>query len=292
MKRSISIQCLFLSFFCITLFGGCSNDDDDNLKTKQLPIEAQNFLTYHLPDQSPVKIEKITSTDQESGDNYKVHFQDDLSITFDQAGNWLNITSLNSTFPVTLERFFSNEDSEYIRKNYPNDPIIGVTPTFFGNIFTLQSNKELAFQTYQSVFLGEILNINNLDELPISIKQFITRHFPETKYQTIIKNTSINEENDYNYIVWLNGNIELVFDTNNNWKKLDGYEKLLPTSIIESLPTKVKEYLANKYPDAQITTILLSHSTRYTIWVSKTLQVVIDPERENTTIDVNKIKHR
>ena len=71
----------------------------------------------------------------------------------------------------------------------------------------------------------------------------------------------------------LNGNIKLIFDTNNNWKELDGYGKLLPTSIIESLPIKVREHLANKYPDAQITAILLSHSTRYTIRVSKTLQI-------------------
>lgn len=289
MKRQISIQCLLLSFFCIAFFSGCSNDDDDNLKTNQLPPEAQSFLTYHLPDQSPLKIEKITPTDLENGDNYKVYFQDDLSITFDQTGGWLNITSLNSIFPGSLDRFVANEESEYIRKNYPNDPITGVTRTFFGNIFTLQSNKELAFQTYQCTFLGEILNIHNLDELPISIKQFISHHFPETKYQTIIKNTSINKEADYNYIVWLNGNIKLTFDINNNWKELDGYGKLLPTSIIESLPTKVKEYLAKKYPDAQITAIHLSHSTRYTIRVSQTLQVVIDPERENTTIEVNKI---
>lgn len=289
MKRSISIQCLLLSFFCITFFSGCSNDDDHNLKTKQLPIEAQNFLTYHLPDQSPSKIEKITSTDPESGDNYKVYFQDDLSITFDQTGDWLNITSPNGIFPGTLERFVSNEDSKYIQKNYPNDPIVGVTPTFFGNIFTLQSSKELAFQTFQYIFLGEILNINNPEELPASIKQFISRHFPEAKYQTIIKNTSINAENDYNYIVWLNGNIELVFDTNNNWKELDGYGKLLPTSIIESLPIKVKEYLTNRYPEAQITAILLAHSTEYTIRVSKTHLVVIDPEKEYISIQLNKI---
>ncbi|WP_288206627.1 PepSY-like domain-containing protein [uncultured Parabacteroides sp.] len=289
MKKSISIQCLLLSLFCITFFGGCSNDDDENLKTKQLPIEAQNFLTYHLPDQSPSKIEKITSTDPENGDNYKVYFLDDLSITFNQTGDWLNITSPNSTFPGSLNLFFSGEESEYIRKNYPNDPIIGITPTFFGNIFTLQSSKELAFQTYQCIFLGETLDINSLDELPISIKQFISHHFPEAKYQTVIKNTSINEDADYNYIVWLNGNIKLEFDINNNWKELNGYGKLLPTSIIESLPTKVKEYLTNRYPDAQITSILLTHSTRYTIRISQTLQVVIDPERENTTIEIDKI---
>lgn len=90
-------------------FGGCSNDDDENLKTKQLPIEAQNFLTYHLPDQSPSKIEKITSTDPENGDNYKVYFQDDLSITFNQIGDWLNITSPNSTFPGSLNLFFQEK---------------------------------------------------------------------------------------------------------------------------------------------------------------------------------------
>ena len=280
-------QSLVFSLLFMFLLAACSNDDDENLKTKQLPIEAQNFLTYHLPDQSPSKIEKITSTDPENGDNYKVYFQDDLSITFNQIGDWLNITSPNSTFPGSLNLFFSEEESEYIRKNYPNDPIIEITPTFFGNIFTLQSNKELAFQTYQCIFLGETLDINSLDELPTSIKQFISHHFPEAKYQTIIKNTSINEDTDYNYIVWLNGNIKLEFDINNNWKELDGYGKLLPTSIIESLPTKVKEYLTSRYPEAQITAILLAHSTQYTIRVSKTLQVVIDPEKEHITIELD-----
>lgn len=292
MKTSTFVRYLILSFFCVTFLGGCSNDDEDNtnLKVSQLPSDAQSFLSYHLPDISPLKIEKMTASDPEDGENYKVSFANDLCITFDPTGLWQEIASISSIFPESLDVFFTKEIKKYTQQNYPNDLITGITRTFWGCLITLQSNKQLTFD-YGSNFLGEALHVSQSDELPTTIKQFISQHFPEVKYRTIIKHISINEEDEYehNYIIWLDGNIKLVFDSNNNWKELDGYNKLLPASFIESLPEKVKEYLANHYPDAEITSIVLSYSSRYTIQVSETQRVVIDPERDATVIETEKI---
>lgn len=156
MKTFNTTLCLFIALFCITFLSGCSNDDENNrnIKTEQLPIDAQSFLTNFFPDQPPLTIEKSAATDPEVGLSYKVSLPNDISIIFDETGKWTNISSLNGTFPKTLDPFFTEDKKEYIGKNYPNDPVTGLTKTFYGKIFTLQSDKQLVFQTFESKFLG------------------------------------------------------------------------------------------------------------------------------------------
>lgn len=289
MKIFNTTLCLFITLFCITFLSGCSNDDENNtnIKTEQLPIDAQSFLTNFFPDQLPLVIEKSVATDPESELSYKVNLPNDISITFDETGKWTNISSLNGTFPETLDPFFAIEKKEHIELNYPNDPITGITRTFYGEIFTLQSNKQLAFQTFENKFLGETITE---DELPMVIQHFVSTHFPDVAYQTIIKNTSTDKDPDYKYMVWMNGNFKLQFDANNKWNELDGCGSLLPFSIIQSLPSEVQERLAERYPDAEVTYILLSYDTRYNFRINDSTIAVIDPKRESVYVDVNKIE--
>lgn len=289
MKTINATLCLFIALFCITFLSGCSNDDENNrnIKTEQLPIDAQSFLTNFFPDQPPLTIEKSAATDPEVGLSYKVSLPNDISIIFDETGKWTNISSLNGTFPKTLDPFFTEDKKEYIGKNYPNDPVTGLTKTFYGKIFTLQSDKQLVFQTFQSKFLGETISDN---DLPAEIRKFVSTHFPDVAFQTIIKNTSTDNDPDYKYMVWMNGNFKLQFDADNKWNELDGFGSLLPVSIIQSLPTEVKERLAERYPDAEVTYILLSYDTRYNFRINDSTIAVIDPKRESVYVDVNKVE--
>lgn len=69
------------------------------------------------------------------------------------------------------------------------------------------------------------------------------------------------------------------------WTEVNGGTELLPVSILEALPTKVTEQLHRDYPAAQVTYIRLE-GTCYTIQVSKTVYVTIDPENKPIVVPV------
>ena len=69
------------------------------------------------------------------------------------------------------------------------------------------------------------------------------------------------------------------------WTEVNGGTELLPVSILEALPAKVTEQLHRDYPAAQVTYIRLE-GTCYTIQVSKTVYVTIDPESKPIVVPV------
>lgn len=283
-------------FACLTgllLFGGCSEDENEpTIQREQLPLDAQTFLTRFFPDQLSLEIKRITETESQDTEGYLVTLADETSVTFDENGVWLHVAAPNGDFPETFDTFFTEGMKECVRQTYPGDRIVGITRTFFGDVLTLQSNKQLAFQTFEDTFLGEVLPESSLEELPSTIRNFVSTHFPETPYQWVIKNTSADKNTNFAYLIWLKGYIKLSFDANSAWNELHSLNDVLPASIVLTLPQEVQDYLARRYPEAKIHYMSLSDTTCYTIEVDSKLQVVIDTENNSASVVVSMPKIR
>lgn len=283
-------------FLCLAgflLFGGCSEDENEpTIQREQLPLDAQTFLARFFPDQISLEIKRMTETDSEETKGYQVTLADEMSVAFDEDGLWLHVAAPNGDFPETFDTFFTEGMKECVRQKYAGDRIVRITRTFFGDVLTLQSNKQLAFQTFQDTFLGEVLPESSLAELPSTIRNFVSTHFPDAPYQWIIKNTSTGKNMNFAYLIWLKGYVKLSFDANSAWNELHSLKDLLPASIVLTLPQEVQDYLANRYPQAKINYISLSDATCYTIQVDSKLQVVIDPAKkpDSVVVSLQKIK--
>lgn len=291
MQMTTFTRWLYVCLAGLILFGGCAKDENEpTMQREQLPLEAQTFLTRFFPDQLSLEIKKMTAPDSHDTEGYQVTLANETSVTFDESGGWLHVAAPNGDFPETFDTFFTEGMKECVRQKYPGDGIVGITRTFFGDVLTLQSNKQLAFQTYQDTFLGEVLPEYSQAELPSAICTFVSTHFPESPYQWIIQNTTAGNDLDFAYQIWLKGNVKLNFDTPDTWNELDAFDHELPASILLTLPQEVQEYLATYHSLAEITYISLSNSTSYTIRVDKQSLVVIDTEKNSNVIYMEKIE--
>jgi len=84
-------------------------------------------------------------------------------------------------------------------------------------------------------------------QLPDAAKEFIAKYFESYKVLQA-------EIDDYEYEVLLNGGVELEFDINGQWRKVDceHSEKPVPAALI---PAKITEYLKGSFPDSKVSSI-------------------------------------
>lgn len=274
-----------LFFFCIMLFAGCAKDDkmSEQIELSQLPGDASVFLKTFFPDQYPQKIEKTKTTDAENEYQYNVLFADNVTIIFDSTGSWQSIISADKELPnQIISRLVLDDIKEYVQNHFGNTPITGIAKSCYGLAITLQNNNKLAFQTYQSQFIGYELNVDEYNSLPNQISNSLSSHFPQVAYHCVIKSMPENS-NEVNYMIRLKNKVKIIFDSENNWTEIYSPDLLIPESVIQSLPEKVKEKLKD-YPNAEITEIIRI-GTQYTIRVSDTLSIVIDPEQKPVVTD-------
>lgn len=280
---------LFLCLTGLVLFGACADDEDERIiQRDQLPTDAQIFLTHFFPDQVSLEITRISGTNANDAVGYQVALPDEVSITFDESGLWHHISAENGNFPETLNSFFTEGMKACVRQNYPGDKIVGISNTLYGgDVITLQSNKQLAFLTFEDTFLGEVLPESSLEELPTAIREFISAHFPDTPYQWVIKNISPGKDTNFAYLIWLKGYVKLSFDADYAWNELHSLNDLLPASIFLSLPQEVQEYVTTHYPKAKINYISLSNSTCYTIQVESNKMITIDTDKNSSSVTIS-----
>jgi hypothetical protein len=94
--------------------------------------------------------------------------------------------------------------------------------------------------------LGVSCNAKN--ELPTSVKTFITSNFPSTKITKIDRDVKAN---GIEYEVELNNGVELDFGVNNEWESIDCEKSTL--SVPDNVIAKpIRTYVATTYPGRKI----------------------------------------
>ena len=163
----------------------------------------------------------------------------------------------------------------YVQQFFPDDPFIGIENACYGDCVLLSSGKKIAFH-YDGTCIGYEMDIKDESGLPQFVRDFVAKHFPDGVFQAVVEHIP-NGDITAGYSFWLENGFTCVLNDHGQWTEVNGGTELVPGSILETLPSKVTEQLNRDYPTAQVTYIRLK-GTCYTIQVSKTVYVTIDPE--------------
>lgn len=111
------------------------------------------------------------------------------------------------------------------------------------------------------------------DQLPIMAKAFVNQNFPRHSiaYATIDRTFADNM-----YDVCLNNGVELGFDDQGNWDKVDCNIKAVPSQII---PDCVDNYVKSNYADVVVNKIY-KRFYGYKVELSNHLSLKLDSEGE------------
>lgn len=279
MKALHIILCLLLSLCTISIFSGCSKEDaemqTEEITPDQLPHYATLFLSNAFPGQALEKIEKVNTPDSVNLYPYKVYLPSDIIVEFDNEGVWQQVRTSEQTLSELLKPLLEKE-LDYILTHYKDEVITCIINTKVGITVALQSNKRLAFQTYEGEFLGCEISEDEYASIPYLIWSFISTHFPNINYEEVLYKEKEIDKYDYTYLIRLENKFELRFNKKNKWTLIEGNGQEIPASLIESLPEKVKERLKS-YPNAMITRMTFI-SPYYDIWIGDNQIISINPD--------------
>lgn len=100
----------------------------------------------------------------------------------------------------------------------------------------------LAFVSLQSCQAGDVITMD-AKRLPAAAREFITRHFPDTKISYIKIESELLSKT---YEVVLTDRTKIEFDGDGDWEEIDGKRKALPEVLV---PDYVKQFVSQQYPE-------------------------------------------
>ena len=146
MKSFYPVLYLCFLFGLLPFLGSCSeeNESSGTIEMNQLPGTAQSFLSNYFPGQTPEKIER-TNTDQENARLlYRVVFPDEVKVEFSENGGWKRLMIPDQKLPGSLDSLWG-KIIEYVQQLFPDDPFIGIENACYGDCVLLSSGKKIAF---------------------------------------------------------------------------------------------------------------------------------------------------
>jgi len=117
------------------------------------------------------------------------------------------------------------------------------------------------------------------DELPKVAQGFISDNFSDYTLDYIVKKVKLTSTK---YEVKFEGRLEIKFDSKGNWKEVDGKKKPIPTEFI---PKKIRNYVIEKFSNAQITKIEKERFGKIEIKLSNSMELVFNSEGDFLGID-------
>ncbi len=206
-------------------FLGIDDDEHDDygdsyINPANLPQIILDFITTNYPG------ETIEEAEIENNNNYEVELSNDLTLVFDENGNFLGIGVDHNDMDEAND---DNEDDysninpsdlpqlvlDYITTNYPDETIIQAEIEDNGYFeVTLNNGIELYFDSEGNFISAEDENgEENIDpaSLPQIILDYIMTNYPN---ETII---DAELESNGEYEVTLSNGLELYFDENGNF---------------------------------------------------------------------------
>ena len=161
MKSFYPVLYLCFLFGLLPFLGSCSeeNESSGTIEMNQLPGTAQSFLSNYFPGQTPEKIER-TNTDQENAPLlYRVVFPDEVKVEFSENGGWKRLMIPDQKLPGSLDPLWG-KIIEYVQQLFPDDPFIGIENACYGDCVLLSSGKKIAFY-YDGTCIGYEMDIKD-----------------------------------------------------------------------------------------------------------------------------------
>ncbi|MGU3376660.1 PepSY-like domain-containing protein [Chryseobacterium sp. M5A1_1a] len=87
----------------------------------------------------------------------------------------------------------------------------------------------------------------NPNQLPKAAKSFLATHFKGVAVSSAIEDREIYGVDDYK--VYLSNGMKMEFDSNGNWKEVDGKHQKVPYGFI---PATIKNYSTKNFPNTYI----------------------------------------
>lgn len=161
MKSFYPVLYLCFLFGLLPFLGSCSeeNESSGTIEMNQLPGTAQSFLSNYFPGQTPEKIER-TNTDQENAPLlYRVVFPNEVKVEFSENGGWKRLMIPDQKLPGSLDSLWG-KIIEYVQQLFPDDPFIGIENACYGDCVLLSSGKKIAFH-YDGTCIGYEMDIKD-----------------------------------------------------------------------------------------------------------------------------------
>lgn len=119
--------------------------DEERIAIDELPAVSQSFISQYFANA------KITSTikDKESAARveYEVKLDNGVAITFDEAGNWLDVEARNDREALPSTGFILPAIVSYVTNNYPSVGINGIEREMNGFDIELTNDIDLVFNS-------------------------------------------------------------------------------------------------------------------------------------------------
>ncbi|MDR0970632.1 MAG: PepSY-like domain-containing protein [Lentimicrobiaceae bacterium] len=241
----------------------------------------ENFVGTHFPDYTIVYIK----SDYEDGQLCtKVYlrngYQKSYKIVFDSNDNWREVEGdddYNLAIPESILQLIPESISSYITTSYASTFVVEVQKTLFGYKIELANDVELYFDAN-----GNLTGSNNggndgnigFEELPETVKTFLNTYYSGVLCREIEKKNHPDSDGTLYEIELFNG-AEIDFDANGNWLSVNGDDKVLPESFINTLPIGISTYITENYPTAYISEV-----------EKKTASYKVEIIRNNNDIDL------
>ncbi|MCO5248667.1 MAG: PepSY-like domain-containing protein [Chitinophagales bacterium] len=143
---------------------------------------------------------------------------------------------------------------------------------YLKGIFTIT----LLFMGLQLYAQKTVLQLN---ELPKEAQTFISKHFKDYQLQVITQKTKHYFVKEYE--VYFQDRTKIEFDSEGNWKEVEGKYKAIPSGFI--LP-EIKNYIAKNFPTTQIVEIE-KKTWKYEVKLNNRLELEFDSKGNFIKID-------
>lgn len=231
---------LLLSSVSLLSLGGCIKDDS-SLGIDDLPGGVQYYLSEFFPNQTPLKVEKVT--DEETGELFLATFPDNVSASFNQEGYWQQFNMPDGNAPAVVQERY-NTLFDYVNLHQKGKSLIRIKRTAYGESGTLNDGKTYAF--YGLGCLGEEIASDKYTALPNNIRTLIEKLYPDIAYQHVVINAEEDPEVDFYYKIWLSNEATFAFSVDNELKSIYRNGEPLPSAVFDILPEKVLKELEKR----------------------------------------------
>ena len=134
MRRLFIMISAIMSLACSSAFA-----EDVAITVKQLPTEAQQFLSTNFAD---VKVLYVTHDKDVTDNDYTVALADGTKIEFDRNGKWKSIENKRNFVPASL---IPQSINTYIQTHYSTLKVVQIDRKALGYEVELNSDIELKF---------------------------------------------------------------------------------------------------------------------------------------------------
>lgn len=221
MKSFYPVLYLCFLFGLLPFLGSCSeeNESSGTIEMNQLPGTAQSFLSNYFPGQTPEKIER-TNTDQENARLlYRVVFPNEVKVEFSENGGWKRLMIPDQKLPGSLDSLWG-KIIEYVQQLFPDDPFIGIENACYGDCVLLSSGKKIAFY-YDGTCIGYEMDIKDESGVPQPVRDFVATYFPDGVFQAVVEHIP-NENVTAGYSFWLENGFKCVLNDRGQWTEVNG----------------------------------------------------------------------